>query len=94
MNKSNAVESCNVCVLGTWNESDMMMDEVDADCLNLGINTKSKPDDAKSSPGQCKISSDTKSNSRCHISVWCSQGIVLLRDLGAQVNSRCSWISA
>ena len=83
MNKSDAVESCNVCVSGTWNESDMMMmDEVDADCLNLGINTKSKLDDTKSSPGQCKISSDMKSNSSCHISVWCSQGIVLLRDLG------------
>ena len=25
---------------------------------------------------------------------WCSQGIVVLRDLGAQANSGCSWISA
>ena len=49
MNKSDAVESCNVHVSGTWNESDMMMmDKVDTDCLNLRINTKSKPHDAKS----------------------------------------------
>jgi len=49
---------------------------------SLEVDTKSKLDDAKSSPGRCKISSDAKSNSSCHISVWCSQGIVVLRDLG------------
>jgi hypothetical protein len=46
-------------------------------------------DDAKSSPGRRKVSSDAKSNSSRHFSVWCSQGIVpvVLRDLGAQANS-------
>ena len=53
--------------------------------INLGVDTKSKPDDAKSSPGRCKISSDAKSNSSCHISVWCSQGIVVLAGVHGSV---------
>ena len=79
-----SVEPFRVRVSAAWNELDMMMmDEVDAKSKPWG-----KPDDVKSSPGRCKISSDTKSNSGCHISVWCSQGIVVLRE-GAQANSGC-----
>ena len=36
----------------------------------------------------------TITTEKMEIMRWYSQGVMVLRDLGAQVSSRCSWINA